>query len=140
MLIGGAGQDQLDGRDGDDTLLGGDGNDRLWGGEGSDRLEGGAGADRLDGGAGDDILTGGLGVDSFIFSGGADLITDFTGLQDKLVLDLRLWSGPPPAMADLLAGAQVTEMGLHFDFGPGNTLDIAGIFDANLLMGDILFV
>jgi hypothetical protein len=67
------------------------------------------------------------------------VITDFRDLQDKIVLDLRLWSGPPPAVASLLAGAVVTQTGLHLDFGGGNALDIAGIFDANLLSDDISF-
>jgi hypothetical protein len=40
----------------------------------------------------------------------------------------------------LLATATVTIEGLHFDFGAGNTLDIRGIFDANLLADDILFI
>ena len=86
------------------------------------------------------MLTGGLGADSFVFAGGADRITDFTDMQDKVLLDPHLWNGPPPALATLLAGAVVTESGLHFDFGSGNTLDIAGIFDANLLAGDILLM
>jgi hypothetical protein len=51
-----------------------------------------------------------------------------------------LWSGPPPSIASILAGAEVTLTGLHLDFGLGNTLDIAGIFNANLLSDDILFV
>lgn len=158
LLIGGAGSDQLDGRTGADTLMGGDGADTLWGGEGSDLLDGGAGNDRLEGGAGDDalaggigndrldggqgsdILTGGAGVDTFVFTGGADLITDFTDRQDKITLDLTLWDGPPPALASLLSQAVVTSTGLHLDFGGGNSLDIAGIFDANLLADDILFL
>ena len=57
-----------------------------------------------------------------------------------MILDQRLWSGAHPTVAAILAGAEVTETGLHFDFGSGNTLDIAGIFDANLLLGDILFM
>jgi hypothetical protein len=34
----------------------------------------------------------------------------------------------------------VTETGLHLDFGNGNTLDILGIFNANLLADDIRFM
>jgi serralysin len=103
-------------------------------------LEGGAGIDRLEGGAGDDTLTGGLGADSFVFQSGADVITDFTDLQDKVYFDKQLWGGAPPTVANLLASATVTEFGLHFDLGAGNTLDIAGIFNANLLADDILFL
>ncbi|MGB4908424.1 MAG: calcium-binding protein, partial [Tabrizicola sp.] len=112
----------------------------LLGGEGDDLLIGGIGNDRLDGGQGSDVLTGGAGVDTFVFNGGADLITDFTDRQDKITLDLHLWEGPPPSIASLLSGAVVTATGLHFDFGHGNMLDIAGIFDANLLADDILFL
>ena len=158
LLLGGGGSDQLDGREGADTLLGGDGADTLWGGAGDDRLEGGTGNDRLDGGAGDDVLaggdgndrleggagndvlTGGLGVDVFVFTGGADQLTDFRDGQDKITLDLHLWDGSQPAIASLLSAAVVTSTGLQIDFGGGNTLDIAGIFDANLLADDILFL
>jgi Ca2+-binding RTX toxin-like protein len=140
LLIGGSGQDQLDGRSGDDTLLGGVGNDHLIGGEGADLLDGGSGNDRLEGGAGDDWLVGGLGVDTFVFTTGADVVADFRDRQDKIILDLRLWDGPPPAIADLLHGAIVTATGLRFDFGQGNTLDIQGLFNANLLADDILFM
>jgi Ca2+-binding RTX toxin-like protein len=139
-LDGAVGNDRLDGGLGDDWLLGGDGNDQLYGGDGADVLEGGAGIDRLEGGGGDDILTGGLGADSFVFHGGADLISDFTDLQDKVYFDRQIWSGMPPTVANLLATASVTDIGLHFDFGAGNTLDIVGIFNANLLADDILFL
>ncbi|WP_374374087.1 hypothetical protein [Tabrizicola sp.] len=158
LLIGGGGSDQLDGRAGNDTLAGGLGADTLVGGEGDDLLDGGSGNDRLDGGAGDDVLTGGdgndrldggagndvltggLGADSFVFSGGADLVTDFRDRQDKIVLDLHLWEGSPPGVASILSAAVVTSTGLHIDLGGGNSLDIAGIFDANLLADDILFL
>ena len=91
-------------------------------------------------GAGNNVLTGGLGVDTFVFSGGADLVTDFRDGQDKITLALQLWDGPPPGIASLLSEATVTSTGLHLDFGGGNMLDIAGIFDANLLADDILFL
>ncbi|WP_133407096.1 calcium-binding protein [Parashewanella tropica] len=65
-LIGGRGNDLLQGRAGNDVLRGGEGNDILDGGPGADILEGGPGNDRLitevgidiraDGGAGNDTL------------------------------------------------------------------------------------
>jgi Ca2+-binding RTX toxin-like protein len=158
LLIGGGGADVQDGRAGNDTLAGGIGSDTLAGGEGNDLLDGGTSNDRLDGGAGDDlltggdgndlldggagndVLTGGLGVDTFVFIGGADLVTDFRDGQDKITLALHLWEGPPPVVASLLSEASVSSTGLHLDFGGGNTLDIAGIFDANLLADDIRFL
>lgn len=45
-LTGGAGDDDLFGRDGDDVLIGGDGNDRHFAGTGNDLLAGGLGDDR----------------------------------------------------------------------------------------------
>ena len=60
--------------------------------------------------------------------------------QDKVYFDRQIWSGMPPTVANLLATASVTDIGLHFDFGAGNTLDIVGIFNANLLADDILFL
>lgn len=77
LLSAGAGQvRQLDGGAGDDslnassataaiTLLGGDGNDTLNGGVAADVLDGGTGNDWLAGGLGSDTLWGGVGDDSF---------------------------------------------------------------------------
>jgi Ca2+-binding RTX toxin-like protein len=80
-VVGGAGNDRLQG-DGTanvlsggarhDILIGGRGNDRLDGGSGSDHLDGGAGADLLDGGAGNDYLQGGLGNDRLDGGNGND--------------------------------------------------------------------
>ncbi|WP_439423117.1 calcium-binding protein [Saccharothrix sp. HUAS TT10] len=55
-LLGGAGNDVLNGSDGDDVLDGGSGDDVLHGGAGDDALTGGPGADVLDGGADDDVV------------------------------------------------------------------------------------
>ncbi|MFP7673471.1 Hint domain-containing protein [Marivita sp. S0852] len=63
--------------DGDDTLVGGSGDDVIDGGDGNDALFGGTGDDTLDGGAGSDLLTGGKGDDRFAISGGNDTIDDF---------------------------------------------------------------
>jgi Ca2+-binding RTX toxin-like protein len=62
-MIGGLGNDTIDGNDGNDTLLGNDGNDQLIGKLGDDRLEGNAGNDELVGGTGFDVLVGGAGND-----------------------------------------------------------------------------
>jgi hypothetical protein len=61
FLIGGDGNDTLDGRKGSGPMvvLGGTGADLLYGGSGRDILIGGTGADTLRGGAGDDVLIGG---------------------------------------------------------------------------------
>ena len=52
-IVGGDGDDTLQGGAGDDTILGGDGDDSINGGAGGDLIIGGEGADRIDGGADD---------------------------------------------------------------------------------------
>ncbi|MDP3196162.1 calcium-binding protein, partial [Tabrizicola sp.] len=140
LLYGGRDGDRLEGGTGNDRLYGEDGNDTLIGGAGADTLDGGTGNDRLEGGEGDDWLEGRAGADTFVFSLGADVVADFRDNEDKIVLDRALWSGVAPTVASILSGATVTDAGLHFDFGNGNSLDIHGIFDANLLLDDILFM
>ena len=70
-LIGGPGDDDLNGLDGNDVLDGGPGEDDLFGGDGSDGLSGGDGADDLDGENGNDVLRGGPGND-LLFGGPGD--------------------------------------------------------------------
>ena len=65
VIHGGAGNDEIQARDGDDSLFGDGGDDTLYGGFGSDSLDGGAGNDRLFPGVGNDVLTGGTGADLF---------------------------------------------------------------------------
>jgi Ca2+-binding RTX toxin-like protein len=69
-IIGGDGNDTIDGLGGDDVIYGGAGNDTLSGGDGDDKLYGDAGNDVLNGGAGNDILYGGKGAD--VLRGGDD--------------------------------------------------------------------
>ena len=57
-LIGGHGNDYLQGDPFANKLVGNAGNDTLWGGEGNDTLEGDAGHDQLFGQGGDDTLLG----------------------------------------------------------------------------------
>src|SRR6185369_1534756 len=57
-LYGRAGNDLLDGGTGDDTLYGEAGNDTLTGGAGNDNMQGGVGDDTFDGGAGNDVMSG----------------------------------------------------------------------------------
>ena len=83
-----AGDDKLIGGAGNDWLEGGAGDDLLQGGGGNDTLIGGTGIDLLDGGGGNDRLSGGQGTDVFIFApwSGDDLITDFRVGEDKIDL------------------------------------------------------
>jgi Ca2+-binding RTX toxin-like protein len=79
-LIGGEGDDVLDGGSEADSLFGGTGLDFLTGGDGDDVLVGGAGADSLMGGAGGDlyIIGAGDGIDAISDSEGVNRI-QFTG-------------------------------------------------------------
>ncbi|KNG92915.1 M10 family metallopeptidase C-terminal domain-containing protein [Pseudaestuariivita atlantica] len=56
-LIGGAGNDTIDGNSEDDVIDGGAGDDVINGGDGNDMIEAGSGADAVDGGGGYDIAT-----------------------------------------------------------------------------------
>ena len=69
------------------VLIGGSGNDRLEGEAGNDLLNGGAGADILEGDDGNDVFIGGMGSDVFIVSRDHDTVTDFAVGIDKI--DLR---------------------------------------------------
>lgn len=100
LVLGEAGNDQIQtgaGKDlilagaGDDGVMAGDQNDQVYGNVGDDQLEGGAGDDwllgeagddRLIGGADSDVLWGGAGDDTLVGGAGADtfaLATDETG-------------------------------------------------------------
>jgi Ca2+-binding RTX toxin-like protein len=69
-----------------DTLTGAGGADYLEGAGGDDSISGGGGGDIILGDTGDDLLTGGAGADVFTVStgDGADTITDFNPLEDRL--------------------------------------------------------
>jgi Ca2+-binding RTX toxin-like protein len=130
-VYGGTGNDTIATGGGADRLDGGAGADHLYGGAGADWLFGGTGADTLAGGVGDDRLTGGAGADCFVFTGGADRVTDFTpGLDHLSFTEPGLCLGDL-AIHDSAAGAVV-------DYGDGSVL-LAGIAAAELSPGDFLF-
>ena len=94
FVIGGAGNDTLNGGGGADLVYGGDGTDVLVGrggedfmvgGLGVDTLEGGAEADKLYGNAGDDTLRGGDGADSLSGGPGNDVLEGGAGADTYLV-------------------------------------------------------
>lgn len=82
-----------------ERIMTGSGADRLTGDANANRFDGGAGIDTIYGGAGDDVLwggtakdylTGGTGADEFLFltnAANGDVITDFSGAEDKIVLE-----------------------------------------------------
>lgn len=123
-----------------DRLIGDSLANWISGGGGNDRLAGASGNDTLIGADGNDTLSGGFGVDSFIFSGGNDLVTDFADDVDVLSLSIILWDGTPPSIQTLLAGAIRTATGLQLVFPDGDRLDISGIFTPSLLADDIVFL
>jgi Ca2+-binding RTX toxin-like protein len=85
-ILGGAGDELLDGWLGNDRLNGAAGNDTLWGHTGNDSLLGGDGNDILNGGVGDDVLTPGLGNDQINGGDGTDILTlDFSTLATRAV-------------------------------------------------------
>lgn len=78
-VIGGAGNDRIDGNQGDNGLDGGDGRDRLAGLDGDDTLTGGAGRDYLRGGSDNDALFGGDDSDRLFGDRGADMLSGGPG-------------------------------------------------------------
>ncbi|MGA8114741.1 MAG: M91 family zinc metallopeptidase [Actinocatenispora sp.] len=74
VLLGGQGDDTVQGGAGRETTLGLWGDDNLYGGAGDDRISGGAGRDYVEGDAGDDTLTGGDDKDVIYGLDGADTV------------------------------------------------------------------
>lgn len=140
-LAGGINNDTLRGGSGNDRLSGNNGRDELFGDEGDDILFGNAGHDTLSGGSGDDILVGGIGADTFIFATGNDRIIDFQDNIDTLVLDTVLWGGGTLTMTQLGQYAGLSDQGnLRLDFGNGNSVELNGFTNINVLTGDIDFI
>ncbi|MEM9276374.1 MAG: Calx-beta domain-containing protein, partial [Cyanobacteria bacterium P01_F01_bin.143] len=73
-IVGGSGNDTLDGGNGADILKGYNNNDSLIGGDGNDTLYGGNGADILEGNHDNDSLIGGNGNDTLYGENGADIL------------------------------------------------------------------
>lgn len=128
-VTSGAGNDGLYGNAVANALNGGAGQDLLWGLGGNDRLLGAAGNDTLRGGLGDDTLTGGQGQDRFVFAlgDGNDRITDFTDLQDRIVIQ-----GGPKFFNQLT----VTDLGADARISFGNVAITLTNFDHKLLGAD----
>jgi Ca2+-binding RTX toxin-like protein len=106
LMVAMAGNDTMDGGGGNDTIVGGVGGDSLIGGLGADSLEGGGGNDVLRGGALVDKLKGGAGADNFVFveAASGDIIKDFDGSADMIVLENSVFVG---LSAGAVSGANV---------------------------------
>jgi Ca2+-binding RTX toxin-like protein len=92
-------------------------------------LDAGSGDDVLTGGADNDTLFGGGGADTFVFDTdhGQDTILDFAATDDWLALSSALVGGLASGAEVLAAHAMVTEAGVAFDFGAGNTILLQGV-------------
>ena len=77
-LIGNAKRNTIIGSSGSNTIDGGSGADYIEGGAAADTIMAGRGDDTISAGEGDDTITGGQGKDLFIYTGGNDIITDYT--------------------------------------------------------------
>jgi len=113
-LIGGAGDDVLNGGTGNDLLLGGNGNDVMHGNAGNDRLEGGygdnqmfgdAGNDTLIDGYGSDVINGGANNDRIEVSFGNDVLTGGAGVDRFVFTDT----------AQYCANASITDFSRTYD-------------------------
>jgi hypothetical protein len=118
-IVGGPGQDILNGTDGNDVIVGlgdddiirgkkgndlicgGPGNDELYGGSGRDKIDGGAGGDLVAGEDGRDLLTGGLGGDNFLGGPGDDTVR---GGSDQSADRLDFHEATGSALIDLFLG------------------------------------
>lgn len=116
--------------DGDDTVIGGTGNDVLNGQGGNDNLIGGAGNDSFDALEGNDRLEGGIGDDTYDVDDMADLI--FEGIDEGT--DTARTFGSLYLYANV---ENLTILGGGPSFGVGNELAniITGNIGDNLLIG-----
>jgi Ca2+-binding RTX toxin-like protein len=121
LLLGGDGDDRLQGGGGHNVLVGGAGDDTLEGGDLADVLIGGRGKDKLDGGDGDDLLIGGR-TSYDDYRAGLDLIlAEWTSPNsyDTRVNNLRSGGGAILGGVKLAAGGPQATV---FDDGDKDTL------------------
>ena len=123
---------------GNDRLLGGEGDDVLEGGAGDDALMGEEGDDTLDGGADDDVLYGGSGADKFVFQAGhgTDTVLDFT--IDDDTIDLSAFTGIT-GFSDLTITPDGTTAVIDLSSHGGGTIRLENVTDTDLDAGDFTF-
>ena len=88
---------------------------KITGNKEDNSIIGGKGADTLEGLSGDDTLKGGEGKDLFIYSGGNDVIADYT-VADKISVDVGL----------TYQDFEISGDDVILNYGEGNSLKIAG--------------
>lgn len=123
----GEGNDVIYGGQGDDLLDGENGHDSLYGEAGNDVLAGGAGNDRLDGSTGDDTATGGTGNDTLVGAAGSDLFIFSAGDGSDRIEDLDATGSSPDTLrfTDLDPGdVTLTISGLDLLVGVKATTDV----------------
>jgi Ca2+-binding RTX toxin-like protein len=137
-LIGGSGDDVLNGTSIDNIFLGGDGNDRLAGGNGDDVLIGGNGDDLLRGGSGADRLEGGAGIDTAsyveqVVGRTIDLVAGTSSEGDQLIDIENVIGGQSGDLIISAVGANVIDGHYGSDtvsyevFTTNLTIDIDGV-------------
>ena len=95
------------------------------GSKNADKLLGNAGDDTLSGGAGNDTLTGGDGADTFIYTGGKDVVTDYTA-EDSVNI-----SGE-------ISGASLKSSDMVFTIGKGS-LTLKNAKNIEVAIGDEIY-
>jgi Ca2+-binding RTX toxin-like protein len=148
-ILGGSGNDSLDGQSGSETLIGNAGNDTLIGGSGNDLLDGGAGDDFIDAsGAGRDTMTGGVGVDTIDYSARMDGVSvsldntanDGDNAENDNVLDAEIIQGSQAN--DTMTGGALPDVFFgnggddSITGGDGNDTIDGGAGDDNINGGD----
>jgi len=131
-LVGGTGNDSMNGNIGADVITGDAGNDFIRGGKGDDNIQGNEGNDIIFGDKGNDLLNGGTGADIFAFnaSTGIDVIEDFLQGTDKIQIRADIIATTSAAVAAFSGGV--------LDLGGGNTVTLTGII--SLTEADITIV
>jgi len=86
-LIGGAGNDTINGLGGNDVIFGYAGNDTIYGGSGDDRIFAGHGNDFVDGGDGNDFINSGAGASRLYGGAGSDSLLTSLDLPGHSILD-----------------------------------------------------
>ena len=115
-LVGGIGDDDLEGGGDNDTIRGNDGGDGLYGGSGADSATGGDGSDTFYAGSGDDDFSGGSGSDTFYSESGPDGADRFSG-GPGLYDEMSYYQRSTRVIADLDGAADDGAAGEHDRIG-----------------------
>lgn len=132
FMVGGGGNDTLNGYAGNDSLYGSDGDDLLYGNQGLDELYGGIGNDTLIADLQTTVLNGGEGDDTYVTAGRLLLIGE--GLRGGL--DTVLFSGESVTLPDYVETLVYTGSGDVSETGNRQDNRISGGAGNDHLFGD----